>query len=98
MDKELVQTLKKGSYIVQDLKPSLVNSLKSAQSIFTEQSFMNVFKGQKTISSENLAPVLDKLKEHLVSKNLANEVAAIICKNIEKDLIGKPVGLFQGRK
>ena len=45
--------------------------------------------GSKTISQEDIAPVLEKLKDHLISKNVAAEIAAQLCNSVAVKLDGK---------
>lgn len=45
--------------------------------------------GQKTVSQEDMAPVLEKLRDHLISKNVAAEIAAKLCESVAVKLEGK---------
>jgi hypothetical protein len=52
----------------------------------------NLFKGLvggKTLAAEDVAPALEKLKDHLISKNVAAEVSSKICDSVAKKLEGK---------
>ena len=49
--------------------------------------------GSKTISEEDMMPVLDKMREHLIAKNVAAEIAGKLCDSVAAKLNGK-VGLF----
>lgn len=60
---------------------------KDASSVVT-----NLFKGLvggKTLSADDVAPALDKLKDHLISKNVASDVSVKICESVAKKLEGK---------
>lgn len=63
----------------------------------TSSVVTNLFKGLvggKTLSGDDVAPALEKLKDHLISKNVAAEVAAQICDSVSKKLEGKVLGTF----
>lgn len=44
--------------------------------------------GSKTITQENMAPILDKMRDHLISKNVAAEVAVKLCESVAANLEG----------
>lgn len=44
--------------------------------------------GNKTITETDLKSVLDKLKQKLITKNVAPEAAAFLCKQVSRDLVG----------
>ena len=50
--------------------------------------------GNKQLSHEDLEPVLEKMKENLISKNVAAEPAEKICESVGAKLEGKIVGTF----
>ncbi|XP_043229344.1 signal recognition particle receptor subunit alpha-like isoform X1 [Amphibalanus amphitrite] len=52
--------------------------------------------GSKTITKENVTPVLNQLKDHLVGKNVAADIAAKLCDSIALKLEGKVLGTFEG--
>ena len=41
-------------------------------------------------------PALDKMKEHLITKNVAVEIAEKLCGSVATKLDGKVVGSFTG--
>ena len=45
--------------------------------------------GSKTITQDNMAPVLDKMKDHLIAKNVAAEIAGKLCDSVAAKLDGK---------
>ena len=45
--------------------------------------------GSKTISQETMAPVLDKMRDHLIAKNVAAEIAGKLCDSVAAKLDGK---------
>ena len=50
--------------------------------------------GSKTINQDDIAPVLDKLKDHLISKNVASEIATQLCNSVAVKLEGKVLSDF----
>ncbi|KAF9072933.1 signal recognition particle binding protein [Rhodocollybia butyracea] len=67
----------------------------SASSLGTLGSFFSRLTGSKTLSDEDLKPVLDAMKQHLMKKNVAMEIADKVCEGVGEGLIGKKVGGFQ---
>lgn len=51
--------------------------------------------GAKTLTKENIEPVMEKLQEHLVAKNVASEIAQKVCSNVAQNLEGKQLNSFQ---
>ena len=41
-------------------------------------------------------PVLEKMKEHLITKNVAAEIAVKLCNSVAAKLEGKTIGTFSG--
>lgn len=52
----------------------------------------------KTLTAEDLAPVLDQLREHLTSKNVAAEIADELCKSVGVKLEGQSVNTWMNLK
>jgi len=58
----------------------------------------NLFKGlvgAKSLTLDDVAPALDKLKDHLIAKNVAADVSLKICESVARKLEGKVLGTFQ---
>jgi len=51
--------------------------------------------GSKTLTEEDLKPVLEGMKQHLMKKNVAKEISEKVCEGVGEGLIGKKVGSFQ---
>lgn len=68
------------------------NGTKKSSGLF---SSLKSLVGSKTLSLENIGPVMEKMQEHLVSKNVAAEIAKKVCDNVAQNLIGKQIGSFQ---
>lgn len=50
--------------------------------------------GSKTLTQEDLKPVLDKMKDHLIAKNVAADIAVKLCESVCAKLEGKVLGTF----
>lgn len=58
-------------------------------------SWVSRLSGAKeALTKEDLAPVLHSMQMHLQSRNVANDVAAMICEGVEKRLLGQRIGTF----
>lgn len=51
--------------------------------------------GGKTLTAEVIEPVMEKMQDHLVAKNVAAEIAQKVCNNVAQNLEGKQLGSFQ---
>ncbi|XP_026741556.1 signal recognition particle receptor subunit alpha homolog [Trichoplusia ni] len=57
----------------------------------------SIFKGlvgSKALTEETMRPVLDKLQDHLIGKNVAAEIATKLCDSVATKLEGKVLGTF----
>lgn len=52
----------------------------------------------KTLTADDLGPVLDQLREHLTSKNVAAEIADELCKSVGVKLEGQSVNTWMNLK
>lgn len=50
--------------------------------------------GSKALTSDDMQPALDKLKEHLIAKNVAADIALKLCESVAVKLEGKVLGTF----
>ncbi|OCH87428.1 signal recognition particle binding protein [Obba rivulosa] len=74
----------------QSAKPtSTSGSLGALGSIFARLT------GSKVLSEEDLKPVLESMKQHLMKKNVAKEISEKVCEGVGESLVGKKVGGFQ---
>ncbi|XP_015187744.1 PREDICTED: signal recognition particle receptor subunit alpha homolog isoform X2 [Polistes dominula] len=64
---------------------------KKANSMF---SMFKSLVGNKSLKQEDMLPVLDKLKDHLISKNVAADIAQKLCDSVRVKLEGKVLGTF----
>ncbi|KAI0670509.1 P-loop containing nucleoside triphosphate hydrolase protein [Trametes maxima] len=84
-DDVIAEVLKMGG---QEQKPAS-GSLGALGSIFARLT------GSKVLSEEDLKPVLEAMKQHLMKKNVAKEISEKICEDVGQSLVGKKVGGFQ---
>ncbi|XP_072942193.1 signal recognition particle receptor subunit alpha [Epargyreus clarus] len=57
----------------------------------------SIFKGlvgSKALSEESMRPVLDQLRDHLIAKNVAADIANKLCESVATKLDGKVLGTF----
>lgn len=50
--------------------------------------------GSKNLTQSDMKPVLDKLKDHLIGKNVAADIAQKLCDSVATKLEGKVLGTF----
>lgn len=61
-------------------------------------SMFSMFKslvGNKSLNKETMQPVLEKLRDHLISKNVASDISYKLCDSISAKLEGKVLGTFE---
>ncbi|KAF9923915.1 hypothetical protein FBU30_006054 [Linnemannia zychae] len=58
-------------------------------------SFFKNMTGQKEITAESLDPIMSKMKEHLINKNVAADIAQHLCDSVAKGLVGQNLGSFK---
>lgn len=51
--------------------------------------------GAKTLTEEDLKPVLEAMQQHLMKKNVAKEISEKVCEGVGEGLVGKKLGSFQ---
>ncbi len=51
--------------------------------------------GSKMFTEADLKPVLEGMKQHLMKKNVAKEIADKVCEGVGENLLGKKAGSFQ---
>ncbi|KZT11431.1 signal recognition particle binding protein [Laetiporus sulphureus 93-53] len=51
--------------------------------------------GSKVLAEDDLKPVLEGMKQHLMKKNVAKDIADKVCEGVGESLVGKKVGGFQ---
>ncbi|CAG8564579.1 1285_t:CDS:10 [Ambispora gerdemannii] len=58
-------------------------------------SFFKSITGQKELSEKDLEPVLANMREHLIKKNVASDIASHLCDSVAKNLVGQKLGSFK---
>lgn len=53
--------------------------------------------GSKVLTEQDLKPVLEAMKQHLMKKNVAMDIAEKVCEGVGESLVGKKVGSFQSK-
>ncbi|KAG6817088.1 hypothetical protein H0H87_012856 [Tephrocybe sp. NHM501043] len=80
--------------IAMALQPGSDNASPSS-SLGTLGSLFARLTGSKTLSEQDLKPVLEGMKQHLMKKNVAKDIAEKVCEGVGESLVGKKVGSFQ---
>ncbi|KAJ6606528.1 signal recognition particle binding protein [Mycena vulgaris] len=84
------------SAIANALKPANAAKVTSATgSLGALGSLFSRLTGSKVLTEQDLKPVLDGMKQHLMKKNVAMEIADKVCEGVGESLVGKKVGGFQ---
>lgn len=60
-------------------------------SLGTLGSLFSRLTGSKTLTATDLAPVLDGMKQHLMKKNVAKEIAEKVVEGVGEDLVGRRI-------
>lgn len=84
------------SYDEDDYEEDTNRNIKSNDSKKSKGVF-SLFKGlvgSKNITMDDMQPALDKLRDHLIAKNVATDIAAKLCDSVGKKLEGKVLGTF----
>ncbi|XP_060702683.1 signal recognition particle receptor subunit alpha isoform X1 [Hemiscyllium ocellatum] len=50
--------------------------------------------GSKSLTPQDMQPVLEKMKDHLIAKNVAADITVQLCESVAKKLEGKVMGTF----
>jgi signal recognition particle receptor subunit alpha len=62
-----------------------------------KKSMFSMFKGlvgSKSITMEDMQPALDKLRDHLIAKNVATDISQKLCASVGAKLEGRVLGTF----
>ncbi|XP_044747878.1 signal recognition particle receptor subunit alpha homolog isoform X2 [Coccinella septempunctata] len=58
----------------------------------------SIFKGlvgSKSLTASDMKPALEKMKDHLIAKNVASDIASKLCDSVANKLEGKVLGTFE---
>jgi len=81
----------------EDDEPSTVEtSTKKSRGFFG--SLMNTFSVNKALTKEDLNPILPQLRDHLIAKNVAADIAAKLIESVSTKLEGQTVNTWLGLK
>jgi signal recognition particle receptor subunit alpha len=58
-------------------------------------SSLSSLVGSKSLSREDIDPVISKMQDHIIGKNVATDVAVKLCESVANSLDGKVMGTFQ---
>lgn len=90
---EMEQT-KTGQMVIKDLSALLMpEDDEKAQKSGAFSFFTNLVSG-KTLTKVDLDPVMENMRQHLLAKNVANEVCIDVCTSVSDSLIGQKTGTF----
>ncbi|KAF8969901.1 signal recognition particle binding protein [Flammula alnicola] len=81
--------------IANALRPLDAKAAGSEGSLGKFSSLFSRLTGSKVLTEADLKPVLDAMKQHLMKKNVAMEIADKVCESVGESLVGKKVGGFQ---
>ncbi|KAF8078117.1 SRP54-type protein [Lyophyllum atratum] len=82
-------------FIATALRPGGTKDTASTSSLGALGSLFARLTGSKVLSEQDLKPVLEGMKQHLMKKNVAKEIADKVCEGVGESLVGKKVGGFQ---
>lgn len=68
---------------------------KSKQSKGGMFSIFKTLVGSKSLTASDMAPALDKMKDMLIAKNVAADIALKLCDSVAAKLEGKVLGTFE---
>ncbi|KAI8826179.1 SRP54-type protein [Fimicolochytrium jonesii] len=57
-------------------------------------SFFQNLTASRKLTREDLDPVMTKMREHMITKNVASDVADHLCTSVMQELTGKEIGRF----
>lgn len=81
-----------GDFLIKEIDDLLVTQNESEHTVDRNDSAFAFLRrhllGNKTITDSDLKSVLDKLKQKLITKNVAPEAADFLCKQVSNDLVG----------
>ncbi|KAJ7090258.1 signal recognition particle binding protein [Mycena belliarum] len=83
------------SVIANALKPADSKATSTSGSLGALGSLFSRLTGSKVLTEQDLKPVLEGMKQHLMKKNVAREIADKVCEGVGESLVGKKVGGFQ---
>lgn len=74
------------------------HSKNNGTSTSKKRGVFSIFKGlvgSKNLTTEDMQPALDKLRDHLIGKNVASDIAYKLCDSVAAQLEGRVLGTFE---
>ncbi|ORY80968.1 SRP54-type protein [Protomyces lactucae-debilis] len=90
---DAMQKTKQGQMVIQDLGEMLAQETPEAPKTGAFSFFSKLVVG-KTLTAEDLDPVMESMRQHLLAKNVANEVCVDLCASVKTSLVGQKTGSF----
>jgi len=84
--------MKKMKQVIINITPK--ENTKKSSILSSFKSSISSFAGVGTLAAEQLEPVLEKFKNSLMSKNVAEEIARSITQSMKQKLLNKKADLF----
>ncbi|ESO03981.1 hypothetical protein HELRODRAFT_79619 [Helobdella robusta] len=76
----------------EEVKTTMTTKKKSAFGLF--DGLKNLV-GSKVLTKKDIEPAMEKMKDHLIAKNVAAEIAGNLCESVITKLEGKVLGTFK---
>lgn len=79
-------------------KPAVRTTTRRTTPSGTKSSMFSLFKGlvgAKNLTRDDMQSALDKLRDHLIGKNVASDIAYKLCDSVAAKLEGKVLGTFE---
>jgi signal recognition particle receptor subunit alpha len=81
--------------ITNALRPTTDKEVAPSGSLGVLGSLFARLTGSKVLTPQDLKPVLEGMKQHLMKKNVAKEISDKVCEGVGESLVGKKIGGFQ---
>lgn len=92
--KDEMEQTKTGQMVIKDLSSLLeADDAEDAPKSGAFSFFTNLVSG-KTLTKADLDPVMENMRQHLLAKNVANEVCVDVCTSVSDSLVGQKIGTF----
>jgi signal recognition particle receptor subunit alpha len=80
---------------IQSKSSSSAKKEKEEPKLGTLGSIFARLTGGKVLTENDLKPVLEGMKQHLMKKNVAKEISEKVCEGVGEGLVGQKLGSFQ---
>ncbi|KAG5875102.1 hypothetical protein JTB14_020235 [Gonioctena quinquepunctata] len=82
----------------EEYEDEVAETQQSSNKTSSKGGMFSIFKGlvgSKNLNKTDMGPVLEKMKDHLISKNVAADIALKLCDSVAVKLEGKVLGTFE---